>query len=476
MTSERGITTPAPIGGETAGPGAAGRTRRSLGATNRLVRMVLHLPRRILPRRLFWRALLIIVMPLILVQAVAAFILLDKHWGVVSRRLADGIASNIAVVIEQMRWVPQAEHASRVFAPTYTVQQLLIAYEEGATIAAGPQSRAGPIDQPLTQALSERVRRPFAIDTTSLPRDVRIQIQLPEGVLDVKVPRQLLFTSTTYLVVLWMVGTAVILVVIALLFMANQIRPIRRLAEAAERFGKGQEVEEFKPSGATEVRQAAAAFLAMQERIRRQIEQRTALLAGVSHDLRTPLTRMKLQLALLKPSPEIEDLERDIGDMERMVEAYLAFARGEGTEKPQHAGLDRILADVTAAATRDGRAVSLDGNPPLVLLLRPQAIKRCFTNLVDNALRFASQVRVRAARRGNAVEITVDDDGPGIPPERREDVFKPFFRLEESRNRATGGVGLGLTIARDIARGHGGDVTLGASPLGGLRATVRLPL
>jgi two-component system osmolarity sensor histidine kinase EnvZ len=374
-----------------------------------------------------------------------------------------------------MRNVPQAEYASRVFAPAYAVQQLLITYREGATITSDPQRQTGTIDRPLAQALSERVRRPFAIDSTSLPRDVRIQIQLTDGVLDVKVPREFLFTSTTYLVVVWMVGTAVILVVIALLFMANQIRPIRRLAEAAERFGKGLEVDDFKPSGATEVRQAAAAFLAMQERIRRQIAQRTALLAGVSHDLRTPLTRMKLQLALLRPSREVEDLKHDIADMEKMVEGYLAFARGEGTEKPKPSDLTEILAEVASAAARDGHTVTLENAPGLVLPLRPQAIKRCFTNLVDNALRFAGKVQIRAVRRGGVAEITVDDDGPGIPPERREDVFKPFFRMEESRNLATGGVGLGLTIARDIARSHGGDVTLGTSPLGGLRATIRLP-
>jgi len=374
-----------------------------------------------------------------------------------------------------MRNVPQAEYASRVFAPAYAVQPLLITYRECATITSDPQRQTGTIDRPLAQALSERVRRPFAIDSTSLPRDVRIQIQLTDGVLDVKVPRELLFTSTTYLVVVWMVGTAVILVVIALLFMANQIRPIRRLAEAAERFGKGLEVDDFKPSGATEVRQAAAAFLAMQERIRRQIAQRTALLAGVSHDLRTPLTRMKLQLALLRPSREVEDLKHDIADMEKMVEGYLAFARGEGTEKPKPSDLTEILAEVASAAARDGHTVTLENAPGLVLPLRPQAIKRCFTNLVDNALRFAGKVQIRAVRRGGVAEITVDDDGPGIPPERREDVFKPFFRMEESRNLATGGVGLGLTIARDIARSHGGDVTLGTSPLGGLRATIRLP-
>jgi two-component system, OmpR family, osmolarity sensor histidine kinase EnvZ len=258
--------------------------------------------------------------------------------------------------------------------------------------------------------------------------------------------------------------------------MRNQVKPIRRLAHAAESFGKGQEVRDFKPEGATEVRQAAAAFISMRDRIKRQIQQRTEMLAGVSHDLRTPLTRMKLQLEMLPEVPEASYLQADVAEMEHMVEGYLAFARGEGQEKPAPTDLGNLLRDVVGHMTRDGRKVDLHVEQDLTLPLRRESMRRCLSNLLANAKRHGQHVAVRAGRRKNLVEVTIDDDGPGIPPERYEDVFKPFFRLEQSRNPATGGIGLGLTIARDVARSHGGDVALEPAPGGGLRARIWLPV
>jgi two-component system osmolarity sensor histidine kinase EnvZ len=273
-----------------------------------------------------------------------------------------------------------------------------------------------------------------------------------------------------------MVVSGGVLFAVALLFMRNQIRPIRRLAAAAERFGKGRDTPGFKPEGALEVRQASRAFLVMRERIQRQISQRTEMLAGVSHDLRTPLTRMKLQLALLGDSPDIAELKADVAEMERMIEGYLAFARGEGSEVPEPTDLAALIDDVCQAARRQGAVIDLAIDGDLILPLRPQAIRRCVTNLISNARRYGGYIAVAAGRRGRMVEVTIDDDGPGIPAERREEVFKPFYRLEASRNQATGGTGLGMTIARDIARHHGGDVTLDTSPLGGLRCVIRLPM
>jgi two-component system osmolarity sensor histidine kinase EnvZ len=258
--------------------------------------------------------------------------------------------------------------------------------------------------------------------------------------------------------------------------MRNQVKPIRRLARAAESFGKGQEVRDFKPEGATEVRQAAAAFINMRDRIKRQIQQRTEMLAGVSHDLRTPLTRMKLQLEMLQEVPDAKYLQSDVAEMEHMVEGYLAFARGEGQETPAPSDLGGLLRDVVAQMTRDGRAIDLHVEEDLALPLRREGMRRCLTNLIANAQRHGQQVAVRAGRRKNLIEVTIDDDGPGIPPQHHEDVFKPFFRLEGSRNPATGGIGLGLTIARDVARSHGGDVSLETAPGGGLRARIWLPV
>jgi two-component system osmolarity sensor histidine kinase EnvZ len=257
--------------------------------------------------------------------------------------------------------------------------------------------------------------------------------------------------------------------------MRNQVRPIRRLASAADRFGKGLDVADFQPEGATEVRQASVAFLRMRERIKRQIQQRTEMLAGVSHDLRTPMTRIKLELAMLGGGPAIESLRTDIAQMEKMVEGYLAFARGEGTEEPQHADLAQLLREVVEEARREGTHVDLHLEQALPATLRREAMRRVFANLISNARRYGKQIAITAGRRKGGIEVLVDDDGPGIPPERREDAFKAFYRLDESRNSETGGTGLGLTIARDMVRSHGGDLSLHEAPGGGLRAQIWLP-
>lgn len=302
---------------------------------------------------------------------------------------------------------------------------------------------------------------------------------MADGVLSVMSPERRLFTPTSYIFILWMVGSAIVLFAVAILFMRNQIRPIKRLAIAADALGKGRDVSNFKMEGATEVRQAASAFLLMRERIQRQINQRTEMLAGVSHDLRTPLTRMKLALDMIEDpdlDPEVEELKADVAEMEEMIEGYLAFARGEGTEAVQPTDLTRLLNEVAAGARREGTEVTLTAPEGLSLPLRPNAVRRCIANLLVNAGRHAGTAWVKAERKDGVIEITVDDDGPGIPAYLRDDVFKPFFRVDSSRNLDTGGSGLGLTIARDVARSHGGDITLDDSPYGGLRAVIRLPI
>jgi two-component system osmolarity sensor histidine kinase EnvZ len=324
--------------------------------------------------------------------------------------------------------------------------------------------------------LPERIHFPFQIDTQSAPDKILIAVELKNGVLEVEAPIKRLFSSTIYVFILWMVGTSIVLSAIAIYFLSRQIQPIRRLAFAAESFGKGVQVLDFKPTGAREVRQAANAFIRMRERIQRQISQRTEMLAGVSHDLRTPLTRMKLQLAMVPDSEAVDNLKLDISEMERMVEGFLAFARGEGSEVPVPTALDQLIAGVVDGARRRGATVEAEPVPEVTLNLRANAITRALTNLLDNAVRFGSHARVTVTSRPWAVEITIDDDGPGVEPDKREAVFKPFYRGDSARNPQTGGVGLGLTIARDVVRNHGGDVVLSTSPLGGLRALVRLPV
>jgi two-component system osmolarity sensor histidine kinase EnvZ len=273
-----------------------------------------------------------------------------------------------------------------------------------------------------------------------------------------------------------MVGTSLVLLGVAVLFLRNQIRPIQALADASESFGKGREVPDFRPRGAREVRRAAQAFIEMKRRVERMMEQRTTMLAGVSHDLRTLLTRFKLELALIEDSPELDALRKDVDEMGRMIEAYLAFARGDAGEQAAATDMADFLEELKADAERHGHKTSVVFHGQPVVTVRPAAFKRCLANLVSNAARIASAIAITGHRDHRWLTVTVDDDGPGIPIAMREEVFKPFLRLDDGRNQDELGTGLGLAIARDIARSHGGDVTLGDSPLGGLRATVRVPV
>jgi two-component system osmolarity sensor histidine kinase EnvZ len=275
-----------------------------------------------------------------------------------------------------------------------------------------------------------------------------------------------------------MVVTSVILIIISVIFLRNQIRPIRKLAIAAERFGRGQDMPAFKPEGAREVRKAATAFLDMHDRIKRQIAQRTAMLAGISHDLRTPLTRLKLGLSILPQSADVKALEEDIQDMEKMINGYLDFVRGDGDEMTVNISLHQLLAEIYQRAQRLNAAFSIvDPVPDIEMHIRPQAISRALMNLITNGVKYAHNMQLSVDQPDpHHVRMVLDDDGPGISPEMRDDVFRPFFRGEPSRNQATGGIGLGLAITRDIIAVHGGTITLGESPYGGLRVEVLLPL
>ena len=437
--------------------------------------------KRILPRSLFGRLVLIILSPLILLQVISTWVFYDRHYETVTRRLAQGLSGDIAAVIQMMIRNPGSVDRLQTFRLAERVMLLKLTFEEGARLEATTRTDtfgifASILDRQLAKALREIVDRPFLIDTHSLEKRVQIDVQLADGMLRVLVPRKRLFSSTTYIFIMWMVGSSIVLFVVALLFMRNQVKSIRRLAQAADSFGKGRDVADFKPEGATEVRQAAGAFIQMRNRIKRQIRQRTEILAGVSHDLRTPLTRMKLQLAMLGRTPETGSLESDVAAMERMVEGYLAFARGESVEQPEPTEVSGLLREVVVQMRRDGGIIDLHVEQAMTVPLRREPMRRCLSNLIANAQRYGEHVSVRAGPRDKVIEITIDDDGPGIPPDKRREVFRPFFRLEQSRNPETGGVGLGLTIARDVVRNHGGDIVLEDAPGGGLRARIWLPV
>lgn len=432
--------------------------------------------RRALPRSLLGRSLLIILIPLILLQAVALQIYYGSHLDLVYRRLSGGLAGELAFTLQLLERANDPAEELWIMQTARHEFDLQMHLEPGAKLVPHKWHNVfGPMDDDLYAALQEKLDQPFTMDWSYDRQSVMVSVQLRDGVLEVLAPRKRVDLGTIWLFLVWLVGTAALLFAIAALFMRNQVRGIRRLADAVEAFGMGRDPGPIHPEGATEVRRAGAAFNRMQERVRRFLIQRTEMLAGVSHDLRTPLTRMRLALAMF-PQPEevasdIRELAADVEEMERMIEGYLAFARGEGAEQAEPVNLATMLEQIADAARRAGTEVELEVPAELTLKLRVNAVRRAITNLVDNARRHARRVVLSATHAGSrVVSVTVDDDGPGIPVERRESVFRPF------ESGAAGGTGLGLTIARDIVRAHGGEIVLENSPLGGLRARIRLPV
>lgn len=433
--------------------------------------------KRLLPRSLFGRWLVLLVAPVVVLQALLTYVFYERHWDAVTRRLGLSIAGEIAVVIDTREYGSDPFVLSALMQRMSSSLEIDISFEPGAdfpTNIPAPR-RYSILDRMLIQALGERISQPYMIDTQRNDRTVVIYVKLPDALMTVVAPENRIFSTSTYAFLAWMAAASVVLLGIAVLFLRNQIKPIRRLAEAADAFGKGREIADFRPAGAEEVRAAARAFLAMRDRIRRHIRERTDMLAGVSHDLRTPLTRMKLQLSLMPADSEVDELKRDIDEMEKMVEAYLAFARGQSEQPAEPTDLGNLISELADDVRRRGRELQVDVDGSLTLPLRRLSFKRALANLVENALRFGRRVRLSVTRMVNRVEIRIEDDGPGLPEKERHKVFRPFYRLDQARH-GSGNVGLGLTIARDAVLAHGGEIALGESPMGGLMVTIRLPI
>ncbi|HKT20029.1 MAG TPA: ATP-binding protein [Stellaceae bacterium] len=432
--------------------------------------------KRILPRSLWGRSLLIIVLPMVLTQILATWIFYDRVWDTISRRLSTAVAGDIGFTVSTLVYADDPLQRRQILDRAAGVTSLSYTFHPDERLPAGLRFTNGSqIETQLAAAMAERVGRPFLIDGDFDPRDLLVSVEVPGGVMVVAVPRERLSTPTTYIFIMWMVGSALVLLAIASLFMRNQVKSLRRVAATAEAFGKGRDVPNFRPEGATEVRQVARAFIRMRDRIQRQITQRTEMLAGVSHDLRTPLTRMRLGLELMHEDASVAELKEDVAAMQRMVQGYLDFARGEGEERPRETDIVLLINELISTLQRDGRPILAALPERYVLLLRPDATRRCIANLIGNARRYGRHVWVTGIELRDGFDILIDDDGPGIAPTLRESVFRPFFRLDAARNPGSGQLGLGLTIARDLARGQGGDVTLEDSPQGGLRVRLRLP-
>jgi two-component system, OmpR family, osmolarity sensor histidine kinase EnvZ len=432
--------------------------------------------RRRLPTGLYTRSLLIIIIPMVLLQSVVAAVFMERHWQMVTERLSLAVTRDIAAIIEIINTYPQDTDYSDIVRIARDQLNLQISVEPDGDL---PPPRIKPffsiLDGILSDEITEEIRRPFWIDTVGNSNLIEIRIKLDNRILRVITKRSQAYASNTHIFILWMVGASLVLIAISILFLRGQIRPILNLARAAENFGKGQKADSFYPRGADEIRRAGLAFILMRERIERQMEQRTAMLSGVSHDLRTILTRFKLQLALAGDNPDLAGLNEDVNDMQTMLEAYMAFAKGEVEEDVGELKLSEIFEKLEIDFELHGKTLtySIDGEDHISV--RPNAFLRLVTNLASNARRYADALNIEAKHGAKWLTIVFDDNGPGIPEKYREDVFKPFFRLDSARNLDASGTGLGLAIVRDIARSHGGNITLGDSPLGGLRATVRIP-
>ncbi|MAW78707.1 MAG: two-component sensor histidine kinase [Parvularcula sp.] len=434
--------------------------------------------RRYLPKSLYARVTLIVVLPIFLTQALVTYIFFARHWDLVTANMSENVAGQIAMVTRLYGEADNDAAREKLIEMALDDLHLRVHYEPESPFP--DNNLLDPFNvynATLKRRLRYTLKQPYWLNTQSWPDDVEIRVAHGDGALVYFVKRERVFATTGRIFLFWLIGTSILLGVVAIIFMRNQVRSILRLAEAAAAFGRGRDAPGYRPSGATEVRKAGYAFIAMRERIKRHLEQRTAMLAGISHDLRTPLTRIKLALAMQPDNEEIDDIRKDVAEMERMIGAYLDFARNEAAdEEPESFRLAELLKEIAGDAKRAGRDIEVDAPAGISIEARYSALKRAVGNLVNNGLRYADHVWLSARRSDRYIEITVDDDGPGIDPAHYEDVFKPFTRLDDARNLNESGVGMGLTIVRDIARGHGGDVTLEKSDKGGLRATMRLPV
>lgn len=435
--------------------------------------------KRYLPKSLYARVVLIVILPIFLMQSFVTYVFFERHWDLVSANLTANSAGQIALVTRLYRATTDPFERRAIEADALEDLDISVRFESGGKIPATRDKTSAftRYTRTLRRSLDESLDEPFWFDSRSWPAYVEIRVQIADGCLVFLPRRDRVFATNGPIFVLWLVGATLLLGWIAIVFLRNQVRSITRLSEAAEAFGRGRDKPDFRPSGATEVRRAGRAFIAMRERIKRHMHQRNAMLAGFSHDLRTPLTRIKLALAMQPDTADVEALRGDVAEMERMVDAYLTFARDiSASETPELIDLSDLVSSVAAEARRMGQAVESDIEKGLAAVGRRDALRRAVNNLLENARKYAPHVWLTARRSDDFAQITIDDDGPGIAPGRYEDAFKPFVRLDAAQSGKIGGVGLGLAIVREVARGHGGEASLDASPKGGLRAVLRLPV
>ena len=431
------------------------------------------------PADLYRRALVIMITPVVLLQVLLAGVLVSRYLDNVANVLARSLADESALLVQlydQSDKSPAAVERIRDYSEN--ALHINFAVEQGTTL---PLPKPAPvlaiIDKRINSFLSQSLTKPFVVDSRDVNGRVAIYVQAEQThILVFAVAPNRAQAEGTPLLLLFMALSTLVFMAIAVVFMRNQIKPILDLTDAAQEFGKGRDVGYFSPSGATEVRVAGEAFMDMKRRIARHVEQRTTLLAGVSHDLRTILTRFKLELAVLGNTAKTKAMHSDVNEMQHMLEDYMAFVRGDGGEQASLVDVQETVGNVVESLDKSRSKVRLNTLPDMKIMLKPNAFRRLLGNAVVNAMRFGTQVSVSGEHSDERLLIYVDDNGPGIPVALREEAFKPFTRLDEARNLDHSGSGLGLAIAQDIAQAHGGDISLGDSPLGGLRVSIKLPV
>ena len=428
--------------------------------------------KKFLPQTLLGRSILILVVPLIILQIIITLIFYNRHWDTIARHRTIDFVKDITLVVESFEKNKSTENQSWVLNDVSEKLQLQTLYIKNKKLSFDKdKQKTSKLEKYLLENLDPLGKR-FNLNINDKKKLITVMVEINNGVLEFRANKKRIYSSTTYIFILWMVSASIILFIVALLFLKNQIKPIRKLAIAVDRFGKGKDIENFKPSGAKEVRRVSSAFKIMKERIENSITQRNKMFSSISHDIRTILTRMKLNLELHKLDKS--GLKKDLIEMEEMVEEYLKYAKGEEKEKIQKINIVNLLNLIKKRYSK--KNIFFKNNKKINISIRLNSIKRCINNILSNSLKFSKKIEISCNKVKGYVEIIIDDDGPGIPRNERKKVLQPFYRVECSRNRNTGGIGLGITIAADIINNHGGNFFLGKSPLGGLRAKIYLPI
>ena len=427
--------------------------------------------KKIIPSTLIGRSIIIIFVPIIILVLLTAFVFYQTSWNIISKRLAESVSADINVLIKLINddYKIYADNIAEDF-------KMEIDIKEKVTLNINSMKpNRGILAKRLDQSLSN-LKIPFTFDISNLKNGVIIKIQLEDKLLIINVDKDRLYSETAFVFLLWMIFASLILLMMSYFLMNKQLKPLKRLAIIAETFGRGLDAPELTSVGSYEIRQTSQAFNQMRTRIKRFLKQRTDMLAGVSHDLRTPLTRMKLQLSLLKDKKAKKELELDIKEMTAMLDSYVSFVKTESLETIESISINEVIRECLKNLSKEKYLVNFEEINHVKTSGRPLQLKRAFQNIIDNCKRYGDKIKIVIFLNEDGCNIEINDNGQGIPPENYEDVFKPFFTLDPSRNKLKGESGLGLTITRDIIRSHGGEIKLGASDLGGLKLSVLLPI